>query len=484
MSRVLFVVPPYDCWGVQVIGTWPPLQIAYLAAAAERAGCEARIYDAMSKGTTFDEVRAELASYRPDVVVTFDFLPVTGAISTATVPAALETLRLAKELDPRVTTVLGGPLPTFLFSEILKDPANRVDVVLRGEVEETFAELVPLLPSGGLDGVQGIAFRRGGEVVATPLRPHVAELDALRPAWHLVDWRDYHYKVEPYGRMAAMLTSRGCMMGCSFCSHRQFWRGDWRARHPEDVLREVRELVHVHGVEFITLIDPYPTHDRERWERILDLLIAARLPVKLLMETRVEDVLRDEALLPKYRDAGVIHMYLGAEGSSDEMLVSLNKGTTVDVNKRAVDLARAHDIVTEASFMIGGPTETWASVERTIAEAIRVDPDIAVFPVLTPMPFTPIHAQMKDRIRVTDWSKYNLATPIVEPFELSLEDVSVALGRCYMEFYARKMPQIVALPDGFKRRYMLSAFRAMMKGYRQHFSFLGLKMPRMHRGDA
>ena len=117
--------------------------------------------------------------------------------------------------------------------------------------------------------------------------------------------------------------------------------------------------------------------------------------MKLLMETRVEDVIRDAAILPKYRDAGVIHLYLGAEGSTDEMLVTLNKGTTVGQNKRAVDLARDHDIMTEASFMIGGPTETWKSIEGTIAESIRVNPDIAVFPVLTPMPFTPIHAAVQ-----------------------------------------------------------------------------------------
>ena len=96
--------------------------------------------------------------------------------------------------------------------------------------------------------------------------------------------------------------------------------------------------------------------------------------MKLLMETRVEDIIRDEDLLPKYRDAGVIHLYLGAEGSTDEMLASLNKGTDVDMNKRALDLAREHDIMTEASFMIGGPEETWESIERTIDVAIQPQP--------------------------------------------------------------------------------------------------------------
>jgi anaerobic magnesium-protoporphyrin IX monomethyl ester cyclase len=59
MAKVLFIAPPYRCWGVQVIGTWPPLQLAYVAGAALDAGHEARLCDAMNNGFTFDDVRAE-----------------------------------------------------------------------------------------------------------------------------------------------------------------------------------------------------------------------------------------------------------------------------------------------------------------------------------------------------------------------------------------------------------------------------------------
>lgn len=479
MSRILFVTPPYACWGVQVIGNWPPLQLAYLAGAAIKAGHEARIFDAMNKDRSFEDIRAEVERFRPDFVMSLDYLPVTGAISTATVPAALRALAVAKEVDPRIVTLIGGPHPTFMYDEILRDPENRSDFVIRGEAEETLVELMSAVPAGRVDDVKGIAFVKNGEVVATPMRPHIADLDTLDVAWDLLDWEDYHYNVEPWGRMASILTSRGCMMGCAFCSQRLFWRGDWRARRPEKVVEEVRHLVEDYDVEFITLIDAYPTNDRDRWEHLLDLLIEADLGVHLLIETRVEDIIRDEDILAKYHDAGIIHVYLGAETSTDEMLDSLNKGTTVDQNKQAVDLLKKHDIMIEASFMIGFPGETWDSIKATTAEAIRLNPDIAVFPVITPMPFTSIHEEMKDRIRVFDYAQYNLVTPIIEPYAMTLEEVTIALGRCYMTFYAAKMKEILALPDGFKRRYMLSAMKQMMKDYGDHFDFLGLGMARM-----
>ena len=479
MARVLFITPPYDCWGVQVIGTWPPLHLAYLAGAAIDAGHEARIYDAMNAKHSFEDVRSEIERYRPDLVMTLDYLPVTGAISTATVPAALEVLKIAKQVDSDIVTLLGGPHPSFMYDEILGDDDNRVDFILRGESERTLQELLAALPDGTGYEVRGVVYRVGDEVVANPRQPHIADLDTLDPAWHLLDWDDYHYNIEPWGRMASVLTSRGCDMGCAFCSQRLFWRGEWRGRDPLKVVAEMRHLVDEYKIEFITLIDAYPTKDRRRWEQLLDLLIEADLGVSLLIETRVEDIIRDEYILPKYRKAGIIHCYLGAESGDDDLLASLNKGSDIGMNKRAVDLLRTAEIMSEASFMIGFPTETWDSVRATIDAALDLDPDIAVFPVLTPMPFTPIHGEMKDRIRVFDYSLYNLVTPIIEPYEMSLDDVTRALGLCYMTFYSHKMREVLALEDGFKRRYMLSAFTQMMKDYGERFDFLGAGMPGM-----
>ena len=480
MSKILFVTPPYACWGVQTIGNWPPLQLAYLAGEALKAGHEAKIYDAMNKDTTFEDIRAQIEAYKPDFVMSLDYLPVTGAISTATVPAALKALGVAKEVDPAIVTLIGGPHPTFMHEEMLNDEANTADYILRGESEATLIDLMATLGSGGSpDDVKGIAFARDGKITATPMRPHIADLDTLEVAWHLLDWEDYHYNVEPWGRMASVLTSRGCMMGCSFCSQRLFWRGDWRARDPRKAVDEMKHLVEEYKVEFITLIDPYPTSNRERWIEMLDMLIAENLDVHLLIETRVEDIIRDADILQKYHDAGIIHVYLGAETSTDTMLSSLNKGTTIDQNKQAIDLLKAADIMIEASFMIGFPGETQESIKVTIAEAVRLNPDIAVFPVITPMPFTPLWDEMKDRIRVWDYAKYNLVTPIIEPYEMTMDDITIALGRCYMTFYASKTKEIMALPEGFKRRYMLSAMKEMMKDYGRNFDFMGIGISKM-----
>lgn len=479
MSKILFVTPPYFCWGVQTIGNWPPLMLAYLAGVSVEEGHETVIYDAMNKHHSFENIREEIQRFQPDYVMTLDYLPVTGAISTATVPAALKILDIAKEVNPSIITLLGGPHPTFMYDEILGDKQNHVDYLLMGEPEQTLRHLLSAIPEGTAKSVKGIAYIDEGKVVANERQTHIVELDALNPAWHLLDWDDYQYKITPTGRMASILTSRGCDMGCAFCSQRLFWRDDWRCRKPENVIKEMEHLIDTYQVSYITLIDPYPTKHRERWELLMDLLIERKLPVRLLIETRVEDIIRDADILHKYHDAGIIHVYLGAESGDDDNLNALNKGTGIEQNKQALDLLREADIMTEASFMIGFANETWESVQKNIDAAIYLNPDIAVFPVLTPFPFTPIYNDVKDRIRVFDYSKYNLVVPIIEPYNMTMEEITQALGMCYMKFYSNKVQEIVALEEGFKRTYMLSAFKLMMKDHGEHFDFAGSDMP-MH----
>ncbi|HEY5975141.1 MAG TPA: radical SAM protein, partial [Geobacteraceae bacterium] len=464
---------------VQVVGTWPPLHLAYLAGAALEDGHEASIFDAMNKRVGFDDIRREIEHYRPDCVMTLDYLPVTGAISTATVPDALKILGVAKEVNPSIVTLIGGPHPTFMYSEILEDGQNQVDYILMGEPEQTLKQLLTAIPEGTAKDVKGIAYCKDGKVVANEKQMHIVELDALKPAWHLLDWDDYQYNITPRGRMASILTSRGCDMGCAFCSQRLFWRDDWRCRKPENVIEEMVHLIETYQISYFTLIDPYPTKHRERWELLLDLLIERKLGVLLLIETRVEDIIRDADILHKYRKAGIIHVYLGAESGDEDVLNSLNKGTDFEQNKQALDLLRDADIMTEASFMIGFPTETWESVQKTIESAIYLNPDIAVFPVITPFPFTQIYNDMKDRIRVFDYSKYNLVTPIIEPYNMTMAEITQALGTCYMTFYGNKIQEIVELEEGFKKTYMLSAFKLMMKDYGEHFDFAGSDVP-MH----
>jgi len=124
----------------------------------------------------------------------------------------------------------------------------------------------------------------------------------------------------------------------------------------------------------------------------------------------------------------------------------------------------------------GFPQETWESIEKTIESAKRLNPDVAVFPVYTPWPYTPEFKEFKDRIRVFDYSKYNILDPVLEPYNMTMKEVDEAIGKCYRDFYSEKIMDVVQMNDEFNKNYLLSAFRIMMRDFKSTFKDKDIEM--------
>lgn len=467
MARIMLITPDYHCGVVESAGRWPHLGFVYIAGELRKAGHQVRVYDAMSKNHRLEEMIRNIAAYRPEVVGTTAF--------TASLPAAAELLKAAKHIDGNVTTVVGGIHPTFCYREVLEEHPH-IDYVIRGEGEYTFPALLAALDQkGAVDEVAGIAYRAGDKIIATAERPFLTDLDALTPAWDLLDWEDYTFYVYPGTRLAIISTSRGCRHACKFCSQQKFWRQTWRARAPEKVLMEVQHLVRAHGVDIFFISDEYPTLDRRRWEEILDGLIRLDLGARFLIETRVDDIIRDADIMPKYRRAGIIHIYVGIEATSQGTLDYFKKEIVTNDSKRALDLIHSAGIVSETSFVLGTPDETAESICQTLALAKAYNPDFAHFLLLAPWPYADLYEELKDFIATRDYSKYNLVEPVIKPRAMTTGQLFQQVLRCYREFYFAKMAEWASLEDGFKRRYAIQSMRAIMDNsfLKEHLLGLG-----------
>lgn len=423
---------------MDLFGRWLPLNFVYLAGAARMAGLDAEIYDAVTKDHGYPEIeqqfRRSAASY------------IASTALTSSISAAIKTLELAKRLNPRVVTILGGVHPTFCYEEIFAG-TDLVDYIVCGEGESTLRELLLALQSGTDPAeVPGLAFRRGGVTIKTPERSLMESSDDLPAAWDLLDWTDYKYFVIPGSRLGAISTSRA---------------GE-RFREPCKVAAELVHLYESYSVNVFLLTDEYPNSNRERWELFLDLVIERNLPVYLLMQTRSADIVRDRDIMWKYRKAGVVHIYVVSEAMDQAPPGVNDNGPEVTDGKLALDIIHGHGIVSEASFVIGGPDETRMSIEHTLKLAQYYNPDNAQFLPLTPWPYDDRYAAVKQYIKVHDYEKYNLIDPVIEPKQMSLLQVDVAIVDCYRRFYMGKLTEIITMKDAFKRDYLLKAMKLMM----------------------
>jgi anaerobic magnesium-protoporphyrin IX monomethyl ester cyclase len=438
----------------EVAGRWIPLGLVYLAGAARQAKLDTEIYDAMAKGHAYPEIEHRFRESMADYVA--------STAVTATINDAVKTLELAKRIKPDTVTILGGVHPTFMYEEVLASSAA-VDYIVIGEGEVTLRHLLEVLEAdGNPEMVAGIAFRRGGTVVRTDRRTFMETIDDLPAAWDLLDWGDYYSLVITDSRLGAISTSRGCDHDCTFCSQQKFWEKSWRARDPQKVADELEYLYTTYQVNVFLITDEYPTRSRERWEALLDAVIAKDIPVYLLMETRATDIIRDKEIIWKYRKAGIIYISFGIETADQTALDAMRKGMVVEEIKQVIDILREQEIVSEASFMLGFPDETPASIKKTMQLVQQYNPDIANFLTYTPWPYVDGYTDLKPFIRVHDYGKYNMVDPVLEPHNMSILQIEVAQADCYRRFYMGKIIEFMTMKATFKRDYLMRITKLFM----------------------
>jgi anaerobic magnesium-protoporphyrin IX monomethyl ester cyclase len=367
----------------------PPLGLAYVASALSASGrAEVRIADGTFRRSRGSLVRA-IAAHRPDVVGIYaDTLMSDGAVAVA---------RAAKRLGAFV--VMGGPHATVR-------PESRAgcsDAVVVGEGERAMVEIVERYRDRALGEVEGIWFRdRAGEMVRTPPRKKLAELDALPfPALDLLDMRSYlarwHYLdcVDVGLRGTNLVGSRGCPFQCSFCQPclKLLFGSATRHRSPENVVDELRLLRSRYGISSFFFHDDTLTVDRNRVLALCDAIRRSGLDVAWGCNSRVDTL--DRETLKAMRAAGLRKLHVGAESGSQRILDDVY-GKAIRVEQVRELTANAADLGVHclAFFILGAPGETREELRRTIDLACSLPVDEATFSILAPLPGSAIRERL------------------------------------------------------------------------------------------
>ncbi len=425
--KVTLVNPPYPPHA-HSHPPFIPLGIAYLGAVAEKAGHQVTVIDCQAEKLTYDSFKARISQVPSDVV---------GVTSTTLLyNSAKQLLNIAKEAHPSAITMIGGSHASFWDENALNEcPA--LNVVVRREGEMTFLELLQRIENKQtFEGVLGSTFRtKDGKVIRNGDRPFLLDLDSLPfPAYHLLP-------LDAFRRMGKTIfpltTSRGCVQWCDFCSTvRMFGRG-YRMRSPKNVVDEMEMLHNKYGESQFTFYDDAFTVNRGHVLKMCEELESRKLKVDWDCETRVDMV--DKELLEAMHNAGCMAVWFGVESGSEKILGEMNKKIKLDQTRSAFKTAQKLGLMTIASAVIGFPGETEETAWETINFIRELNPDDIGFYVATPYPGTPMYELVKKNgwLRITDFDKYDTATPTFETPWLSMDKIREMRYKAHQKFYLR-----------------------------------------------
>jgi radical SAM superfamily enzyme YgiQ (UPF0313 family) len=238
------------------------------------------------------------------------------------------------------------------------------------------------------------------------------------------------------GPITTVKSSRGCPLDCSFCGYTLAQGLRFRFRSPENVLRELEDIVRVHGVHHVVFRDPIFTTRKDRVHAICDGILERKLDLKWQCETAVKVL--DRPLLEKMAKAGCVHISLGVE-SGNELIQRKHCGSKLLDHEQAVQVfadARELGIETRAFCMIGFHEETPAMVEDTLRLVERCDPDQVQFCAVTAYPGTPLYKLLKGE-RDFDYATMTGFKALEGNEHMSAAEIEAKIREAYRRFYRR-----------------------------------------------
>lgn len=419
-------------------GIYPWLGICYLAAYLRQHGFESEIVDIEAESLCLPQVLRRVSDYKPQII----------GISTISF-TFLYALRLAKEIRRHfdIPIVMGGPHVSIYPKEVVAHDA--IDVGVIGEGEETMLELVKAFAGARckgslqkeLAGIAGIAYRSNGEIIVTPPRMFIEDIDTIPfPAIDKLKIGRYYgcNIARPY---LTMVTARGCPFRCSFCS-KAHWGQKFRLHSAKRVVDEVEYYVNRFGIKGIDFYDDTFTVSRPRVQSMAELIRERNIKFEFGMMTRVDCV--DSQMLAWLKEAGCKVVAYGVEFGDPLIQRQVNKVFPPETVKNAFRMADEAGMGTVGFFLVGHPEETEREINSTIRMIKELDADYVKANILIPYPGSELYSQLLESGRLTQdfWAEFTRGR--VPPLK-SLIKTKISLPKLIeLRNYINRLPYLKA----------------------------------------
>ena len=358
--NVLLVVPRY--FSTQVCGYIMPLGILYVSAALKASGV-ANVYtvNLNHQEETDDVVLSRIIAENKIQIVG------SGGISGQFIEV-LPLMKLIKQINPDVITVVGGGMITADAVPAMDAFEGCVDYGVIGEGEQTIVELVNSLNyKTPIKDVNGLIYKKQQGWEITSRREDTLDLDSLP----LPDYAgfDYDKYLSANGEIengikyspVAVIGGRSCKYNCTFCFHPSGSR--YRQRSLDSIFFEIDYLISHYNVNYIALREELFAADEQR---VLDFCDRMKNYPSLVwsIQLRVDSV--TERMVRALKESNCRYVFLGIESADNRILKSMRKNITIEQVEHALELTINAGLDTRSTIILGDEVETIETAYKTI----------------------------------------------------------------------------------------------------------------------
>ncbi len=419
---------------------FPPVGLTYLAGYLQYNGVEVQVIDAKSINLPYSDICEIVKKEKPDIVGVTVF--------TSNLKSSLAICQEINKAYPHAKIVVGGAHIHPQHREVIEKPY--IDFCIRGEGEETVLELTKALSNGkDLEKVKGLTFKKDHNIVVTPDRPRIKDLDSLPfPARNLLQNQIYQVQIgDSWGAFTTVSSSRGCPFKCHYCSVPQFWPIH-RRRSVQNVLQELHEIRYKYKIKNVRFSDELITLNKKWLIELCQGMVDQGLNREIAWscDSRVDTVSR--SLLEEMKKANCKVIFYGIEFGNQRILDFCAKGTTISQIHKAIEHTKEVGIIPTGNFMIGYPTETIETIEDTIKLIKRLGLEMGSVSMVTPFPGTPLHnyCQKNHLLRNNNWGEYSYfhpRKPIIKLEGIADEELKNLYQRAYFELIYKDISEEV-----------------------------------------
>lgn len=377
--KVCLIKPPILHKGISFARmATAPLGLAYIAGALKKAGHTVQAIDASAEGINEKQLFQNdvylfglpkeriitLIDEHTDVIC-FGFMFTNNWLYDR------ELVTYIKQHFPNALLVAGGEhanaAPELCLSQ------SPLDVIVKGEGEETIVELLKFIePGESFSEVKGIVYRDGdGTFITNPPRKRITAIKEIPwPAWELFPIDLYFENKMTMGiyrgKTLPVNATRGCPYDCTFCSSPQMWGRKYEMRPPGDFVDELQYLHKTYGIDNFDLYDLTAIIKRDWIIAMCKEIIDRGLKINYQLPSGTRSEAIDYEVAQHLYKSGCRNISYAPESGSETVLKEIRKKVSIPNMLASIKYSHKAGLNVKLNMIMGFPDDTHKDIWKTI----------------------------------------------------------------------------------------------------------------------